>query len=124
MVISIWNERVASVRSRFKNVRTVILMKSDDLLELAVFEHETIMFDHKNYTWGWNVRGNLEGHGADGCHKFTWQPHGSQFTIVEKVPEKILAIRVKKPEPLPKNEVLEKLGFDSSWVEVISNTSR
>jgi hypothetical protein len=120
MVLSIWNERVASVRARFKNVRTVILIKSNNLLELSVFEHETVMFNHAEFTWGWNKKSNLEGHDDKGIHRFTWQPHGSQFTIIEKVPEKRLSIRVKKPKPLSKSDVIEKLGFDSSWVEVIN----
>lgn len=53
-----------------------------------------------------------------GEHCFTWQPHGSQFTIVEEVPEECLIIRVKQPEKLDKNTVLQALGFDKSWVTV------
>jgi len=31
---------------------------------------------------------NLEGYDRSGdAHVFTWQPHGSQFTIIENVPE-------------------------------------
>jgi hypothetical protein len=36
-VLSIWNERVAGIRKLYKHVRTVVLIKSDDLLEAAVF---------------------------------------------------------------------------------------
>jgi hypothetical protein len=49
---------------------------------------------------------------------FTWQPHGSQFTINEEVPENCLIIKIKQPEKLDKNEVLKALGFDKSWITV------
>ena len=48
--------------------------------------------------------------------KFTWQPHGSQFTIREQVPEKTLVMKLKKPENLDKVEILKAIGFDNSWV--------
>jgi hypothetical protein len=52
-------------------------------------------------------------------HKFTWQPHGSQFTIIEEVPANRLAIKIRKPPELDKEAVLKALEFDSSWVEII-----
>ncbi|MBM3153251.1 MAG: hypothetical protein FJZ96_13785 [Chloroflexi bacterium] len=42
-VQKIWNARVESVRARFSHLRTVVLNKSDDLTELAVFETETVL---------------------------------------------------------------------------------
>jgi len=42
-ILAIWNERVAGVRNLFKHVRTVVLIKSDSLLELAVFEFDTAL---------------------------------------------------------------------------------
>lgn len=124
MVISIWNERVAAIRANYQHLRTVVLIKSDDLLELAVFEYDTIMYDFKLFDWFWNKRGNLEGF----CKKtkdkkFTWQPHGSQFTIVEDVPDDRLAIFVKQPDFIDRETVLNGLGFDDSWVTIIGNRS-
>lgn len=120
-VLSIYNERVAGVRRKYKHLRNVVLIKSDDLLELSVFELETVMFDVKSYWWQWNDRDNLEGYciGTD-THKFTWQPHGSQFTIIEDVPKERLSVRIRKPPQLDKNQVLDSLAFDDSWVEIIS----
>jgi len=46
--------------------------------------------------------------------------HGSQFTIIEDVPEHRLAIRIKKPPRLDRDEVLDALKFDTSWIEIIS----
>jgi len=49
---------------------------------------------------------------------FTWQPHGSQFTIHENVPQQALIIQIKQPPKLEKDKVLQAIGFDKSWVTV------
>ena len=51
-------------------------------------------------------------------HRFTWQPHGSQFTIIEEIPEDSLLIKIKEPEMLNKEDVLKALGFDKSWISI------
>lgn len=119
-ILSIWNERVASIRKLYKHVRTVVLIKSDDLLEAAIFEFETILYRVENYRWQWNERNNLEGFGKDSKqHIFTWQPHGSQFAIIEDVPEDILAIRIKQPPLVDRDDILKAIKFDDSWIEII-----
>lgn len=119
-VLEIWNARVSDVRSRFKHVRTVVLIKSNDLTELVVFETETLLYDPEQYRWSWNARNNLEGRliGSNE-HRFTWQPHGSQFTIIERVPDKHLAVKIKKPPKVDKVDVLKSVGFDESWLEIV-----
>lgn len=122
-VLSIWNTRVADVRKKFLHVRTVVLIKSDDLLEVAAFELDTSLFAPENFKWSWNEDDNLEGFEVrpdkTEIHKFTWQPHGSQFTIIEEVPADRLAIKIRKPPELDKEAVLKALEFDESWVQVI-----
>jgi hypothetical protein len=123
-VLSIWNERVGAIRKRYLHLRTAVLMKSDDLLELAVFEFDTVMFLESEYAWKWNVRNNLQGYHRDTSeHRFTWQPHGSQFTILEKIPSDRLAIRIKQPPILNQAEVLDALKFDASWIEIINKSN-
>lgn len=118
-ILDIWNERVSAVREKFQNLRTVVLVKSDDLTEVVVFEFETIRYDPELFAWEWNKNGNLRGvEKSTFKHRFTWQPHGSQFTIVEEVPEKSLIIRIKKPEVLDKDDILKALGFDKSWISI------
>lgn len=119
-VLEIWNERVSAIRQLYKHVRTVVLIKSNDLRELVVFEYETVRYDPELYFWEWNARGNLQGYSrATQEHMFTWQPHGSQFTILEPVPEKHLAIKINKaPELVSKEDVLSSIGFDPSWLEI------
>ena len=118
-VLDIWNERVSAVREKFQNLRTVVLIKSNDLTEVVVFEFDTIRYDPELFAWTWNKNGNLVGiEKSLREHRFTWQPHGSQFTILEDVPEKSLIIKIKKPATLDKEEVLSTLGFDSSWITI------
>jgi len=118
-ILEIWNERVSSVREKFKNLRTVVLIKSDDLTSVAIFEFDTIRYDPQLYFWKWNKRGNLEGYDLrNETHLFTWQPHGSQFTIKEKVPENFTLIEIKPPDPVNKKELLSLINFTPSWVRV------
>jgi hypothetical protein len=120
LVLEIWNERVSSIREKFKHVRTVVLIKSNDLSEVTVFEFETTRYDEDLFEWKWNENNNLIGiDKKTEEHKFTWQPHGSQFTIIEEVPAKCLVIRIKQPEPLNKEQILTTLGFQMSWITVI-----
>lgn len=118
-ILNIWNERVAAIKKNYLHMRTVVLLKSEDLLELVLFEFDTEIYPEESFTWAWNKRGNLEGLDKRGTHRFTWQPHGSQFTILEDVPEKRLAIRIKAPSLLSREQVTGALGFDRSWVEIL-----
>lgn len=118
-VLQIWNERVSAVRKKYKHLRTVVLMKSDSLAEVAVFEFETIRYEPDLYKWRWNQRANLEGvEKSSNLHRFTWQPHGSQFTIIEDVPEKILIVKIRMPKKPDKEAFLRGIGFNIEWVSV------
>jgi len=90
------------------------------MLEAAVFEFETVLYRYENYWWQWNERNNLEGFRKDdNKHLFTWQPHGSQFTIIEDVPDDRLAIRIKKPPHVDRGGILKAIKFDESWIKII-----
>jgi len=117
MVLDIWNERVSGIRQYFKFARTVVLVKGPEYDEYLVFETETIRYESEKYYFVWNNRGNLEGYSKIGhIHKFTWQPHGSQFTIIEEIPKNRLHLRLRKPEKLDKASVLKALSFDKHWI--------
>lgn len=118
-VLSIWNMRVSSVRERFEHCRTVVLIKAEDLHECAIFEFETLRYDATTFSWKWNANNNLEGYDNNGKHKFTWQPHGSQFTIIENVPKSRKAFMIKIPEKLSIDIILKDIGFDASWVTIL-----
>jgi len=119
LILDIWNERVSAIREKFKHLRTVVLIKSSDLSEVVVFEFETIRYDNELFKWEWNKNNNLVGtKKKSGEHRFTWQPHGSQFTIIEDVPQTSLVINIKQPKTLDKEKILTALGFDKSWITV------
>jgi hypothetical protein len=119
MVLSIWNERVSSIREKFKHLRTIVLIKSNDLNEVVVFEFETIRYDNEMYYWEWNNNENLEGFlKSNKAHIFTWQPHGSQFTIIENIPKNKLIVRIKIPPKMKKDDVFRIIGFDKKWIAV------
>ncbi len=120
LVLEIWNERVSSIREKYKHLRTIVLIKSNNLSEVVVFEFNTIRYDHELYNWEWNKNNNLIGtYIKTGEHCFTWQPHGAQFTIIEDVPVKSLIIKIKPPPILDKEQILKSLGFDKSWITII-----
>lgn len=124
-VLDIWNQRVSAIREKFQTLRTIVLIKSEDLTEVAVFEFDTIRYDPELFVWQWNKKGNLEGfEKSKKVKRFTWQPHGSQFTITEDVPEKCLVINIKKPETLDKEKILQALGFDRNWITITQRKSR
>ncbi|MBA4298998.1 MAG: hypothetical protein C0433_02665 [Cyclobacterium sp.] len=119
LVLGIWNERVSSIREKFKNLRTVVLVKSEDLTQVAVFEYETIRYDPELFVFGWNKNKNLEGFlKSTGNKKYVWQPHGSQFTIIEDVPKDCLIIKIRQPVPLEKQSILDAMGFDKGWISI------
>jgi len=122
-VLEIWNERVSAIRERFKHLRTIVLVKSNDLSQVAIFEFDTVRYDSDLYEFIWNKNGNLEGYDKGAEHKstnkrFTWQPHGSQFTITEIVPEQTLILKIKQPEKLDKAKILDAIGFNKTWVTI------
>lgn len=120
LVLDIWNERVSGVRQIFKFVRTVVLVKSKDFSDFLIFETDTLRYDPELYYFKWNKRGNLEGYRkSDHVHKFTWQPHGSQFTILEEIPKERLHLQVKKPEKVDRSVILKSIGYSKDWVRII-----
>lgn len=118
LVLNIWNERVSSIRKFYKHLRSVILIRSFDLLESVIFEFDTIRYDPELYYWKWKGK-NLYGYQKkDDVQKFTWQSGGQQFTVFETVPDNYLLINIKNPEMIQKEFILDKIGFDKSWVTV------
>lgn len=119
-VLEIWNARVDEIRSKYAHARTVTLIKGVNWIEYSVFETETLRYQPELYEWRRNPRNNLEGfETSTGKHGFTWQRHGSQFTIIEDVPPDRLKFRVRIPPAPSVDQFLGALGYDPSWVEVV-----
>lgn len=118
-VLGIWNERVNIALDKFDYLRTVILIRNINTLEFALFEQETHKFIAADYIWSENKRNNLEGHDiASGKHKFTWQPHGSQFTIKYLVPASAVRFQLKRPPVLDFEQTIKSIGFSEDWVTI------
>lgn len=122
LVLDIWNERISAIREQFKYTRTVVLVKSKDFSDFLIFETNAIRYDPELYRFEWNSRGNLEGYyKRTNEHSFTWQPHGSQFTIIEAIPPERIHLQIKKPEKVDKDVILKSIGYDKSWVLVLND---
>lgn len=118
-VLSIWNERVSIAVDEYVNLRSAILVRNVNKLEFTLFETEINRFVTKEFIWKWNRRGNLEGtERTHNEHKFTWQPHGSQFTIMYAVPSSAVRFQIKRPPVLDFTKTMEQIGFDESWVSI------
>ena len=121
MILGVWNARIAEVRKQFATTRTVVLIKGDDLSTVSVFEEEALRFLSEEYEWDWNQKDDLEGYVKEtGVKRFTWQPHGSRFSITTNVPDNCLKIRICRPPLLDRDEVLTQLKFDPSWIEIVA----
>lgn len=116
-VVEIWNERVAALYQKYKTLRTVVLLKGPELKHVTVFEKPTIRFNPEEYVWSWNKQNNLVGH-KDNELKFTWQPHGSQFTINEAVPDNALNIEIDPPKNIA-SKILETIGFSNEHYRIV-----
>jgi len=51
-------------------------------------------------------------------HKFTWQPHGAQFTIKYKVPVSAVRFQIRRPPVLDFEETMKQIGFENDWVVI------
>lgn len=119
-VLSIWNERINLAKDQYEPLRTAVLIRNFAQMEFLIFEVETLRYNTKDYYWKINNNSNLEGYElGSNKHMFTWQPHGSQFTILYEVPVSAQKFVVKRPPVLDFEEVIAKIGFDPSWVTLL-----
>ena len=98
-------------------MRLVVFVRNMVAQEFTLFERPIYPLVVNKYRWVVNTRGNLIGFDDD-AHVFTWQPHGSQFTIHEPIPQGAVRFRIAhEPAVLEMNKVLLEVGFKSDWVE-------
>lgn len=116
-VLGIWNERINIAQDNYNPIRTSVLIRSNDLSTFTLFEEEVQRYRTSDFIWEVNDNGNLIGkHAETGVTKFTWQPHGSQFTIQTKVPANAIKFKIRKPPRIEKENVLKSIAFDHSWI--------
>lgn len=119
-ILSIWNERINIAKDHYEPLRTNVLVRNFNTMSFLIFEQETIRYNTKDYCWKSNKKGNLEGYDiSTGAHKFTWQSHGSQFTIFYDVPPSAQKFTVKRPPVLDFEATMSQIGFESTWVTIV-----
>jgi hypothetical protein len=120
-VLSIWNERVSIAQDQFRPVRSIVLARSADSLSYTMFEEENHRFVTSDFEWSVNANGNLVGtHIETRAVRFTWQPHGSQFTIHATVPANARKFSITRPQTLSKSAVLASIGFGDNSVVIVA----
>jgi len=118
-VLGIWNERVKIAIDQYGDLRASVLIRNSQKLTFTLFETQTSQYVPSEYRWEENKRGNFEGYSRrDGSHKFTWQPHGSQFTIKYPVPSSAVKFTLKRPPTLDFESTLKQIGYSDDWVTI------
>lgn len=119
-VLNIYNSRISEASQDHTDLRLLVLIRHWERQEFTIFEKPITQYAVNDYTWSRNKNDNLEAYKGNE-HVFTWQPHGSQLTLVIPVPESATRFRLTKNiPPLDMNDVLQQVGFDPNWVQVVS----
>lgn len=119
-VLGIWNERINLAHDTYNPVRTLVLVRSEDCLSFCLFEEDTQRYPSNDYVWETNKNGNFIGKDiVSNETRFTWQPHGSQFTIHTSVPRNAVRFTIKEPPVISQEMILKSIDFDPSWVKIM-----
>ena len=120
-VLQIWNARLEDARRQYSNLRTVVLMREMSNFRFKMFELEPQLYDPAQYIWAENKKRNLEGRlrNKQNTHVFTWQPAGSQFTIIADVPSSGRTFDLTKPRRLNMEDQLKAIDYSDSWVTLL-----
>lgn len=119
-VLSIWNARVDEALNQYNDLRIVVMIRNMQTRQFRIFEEEALRFTPGDFRWPFNERGNLEGSDrTTGQHRFTWQPHGSQFTVLRSVPASARRFSIDPNVPMVDvDAILNSVGFNLGWITV------
>jgi len=119
-VLSVWNARVNEAMDQYDDLRIVAMIRNMETRDFLIFEEEGHRFTATSYRWEFNKSGNLEGFNrATGEHEFTWQPHGSQFTIKRQIPASARRFTINPNIPIVQPEsILAAIRFREDWVTI------
>jgi len=116
-VLGIWNERINIAKDQFESLRAILLIRNLEKMQFCLYEYELHRYNTAQYRWEKNKKGNLIGVNIDNNkHVFTWQPHGSQFTIKYNLPSSVRTFTIKKPQVLDFNKTIAQIGFTQELV--------
>lgn len=119
-VLSIWNARVNEALDQYTDLRVVVLIRNMTTRQYRIFEEEAQRFTPTDFQWTFNAQGNLEGRNrVTGEHQFTWQPHGSQFTILRHVPASARRFSIDPNVPIVQPDtILAAIRFRPEWITI------
>ena len=117
-ILKIWNNRLDEALNEYDDLRIVVLVRNMNICEFALFEYEAHRYIPNNYRWIVNSRGNFEGYDRKTkIRQFTWQPHGSQFTIHYKIPITMHKFRIAVKIPIIEAEhILKLIEYKDDWI--------
>ena len=118
-VLDVYNNRIDKAAWDHDDKRLVVLIRNMQSNEYTLFERPIVPLVVNNYEWRLNRHRNFEGYDGED-HVFTWQPHGSQFTIIETIPAGAMRFRMKQsPGMLEMIHVLRLVRFKPDWIEIL-----
>ena len=119
-VLAVWNSRLNAARKEQNDVCVAVLIRNMQTQCFTLFEEEITRYVAADYEWRKNERGNLQGHRkTDGKHCFTWQFHGSQFTIFRAVPGSATHFKINCIVPRIEPSHIESLiRYNDGWIEI------
>lgn len=123
-VLAVWNKRLNESLEEFNELRLVCLLRCHNLRDFCLFEQPIMPFPTEDFSWRFEAKKkganeNLQGYEKSiRTHRFTWQPHGGQFTIKRPVPGSARHFRIVRNIPLHSKEgVLKWIGYRDQWIE-------
>lgn len=119
-VIGIWNARINEALDEHNELRIVVMVRDFQTRQFVLFEEEGTRFAAGDFRWEFNKNNNLVGHNqADGTHQFTWQPHGSQFTIHRHIPGSARRFSINRNiQVVTIDEILAKVEYNEGWITI------
>jgi hypothetical protein len=120
-ILGVWNARVNESLSEHDDLRIFVMLRNMSTLQFTLFEFEATRYVASHYRWELNAKRNFQGYDIQtGAHHFTWQPHGSQFTIFHTVPASAYRFRINHtPRVIEERHVLSLTGFKDDWIEAV-----
>ena len=119
-VLAIWNARVNEAMDEYDDLRIVVMIRNMETREFSIFEEEAQRFTPTDFSWTFNRRGNLDGHNkSTEAHEFTWQPHGSQFTVRRNVPASARRFKINPNIPMVQPDtIFTAIKFKPEWITI------
>lgn len=122
-ILAVWNARVNESLGEHDDLRIVVLIRNFESKQFVAFEETAQRYAATDYRWEKNKNNNFMGYEiATGEHKFTWQPHGGQFTILRHVPGCAIKFKiVRNPPMLEQVQILKQIGYTDDWIEIVAS---